>query len=237
MARLGLNIAEIAYLRSFSNTDEPDPLSAVAYAEVGGADGIVCPVKEEWRPVTERDVKMLKEAVKSHFNLQIPATETLVNFAAAVGPDMVTVLPSKGMPKTPGGGLDVVSHMEVLSTMVNVLRAKDIVTSLLIDPVIQQVKAADKAGADYVEFHLGSYSAAPGLNERTEILEAVTVQATAASKIGLGVAAGYGITFQNVAEIAAIDRIEEINVGHALISRGLWIGLEAAVRDMVALVH
>jgi pyridoxine 5-phosphate synthase len=237
MARLGVNIEAVAYLRSQSNLHLPDPLSAVGYAEIGGADGIVCPIHETLNPVTERDVRILKEAVKTHFNLQVPATEKMVSLAVNVAPDMITLLPSKTIKRTPGGGLDVAANMEAVAPLVKTIREKDIVVSLLVEPVIQQVKAADKTGADYVEIHLGRYAAAPGLNERTEILEAVTMQAIAASKLGLGVAAGRGINFQNVAEIAAIERIEEINIGQALIARALWVGLEAAVRDMVALVH
>lgn len=237
MARLGVNIESIAVLRELSGGSVPDPVSGVVYAEVGGCDGIVCPLKEDLRPVTERDVQMLKEMVKTHLNLRIPPEERMVTLALSVSPDMVTLVPGKKPGATTGGGLDVLGHAEQLSQVVRDIRAQDIVVSLSIEPIIHQVKAAAKVGADYVELHCGQYAKAEDLNERADILENISSMALAASKIGMGVAAGCGLNYQNVSEIAAIENIEEINIGHAIVSRSLWMGLEAAVRDMVALVH
>lgn len=237
MARLGINIESIAGLRELSTGSVPDPVSAAVYAEMGGCDGIVCPLKEDLRPIRERDVQLLKEMVKTHFNLRIPPMEKLVTLTLSVSPDMVTLVPGKKPVATTGGGLDVLGHAEQLMKVVQDIRSQDIVVSLLIEPIIQQVKAAAKVGVDYVELHCGQYAKAEDLNERADILENLSSVALAASKIGMGVAAGYGLNYQNVSDIAAIEKIEEINVGHAIVARSLWMGMEAAVRDMVALVH
>lgn len=237
MARLGVNVELVAALRELGGNVDSDPVTAAVFAEVGGSDGIVCRLKEELRPLTERDVRMLKEVVKTHLNLQIPPTDRMITLAFTVTPDMVTLIPGKKPGSTQGGGLDVLGHGEKLSKIVNEIRAQEIVVSLLVEPVIHQVKAAAKVGADYVEFHLGRYAVAEDLNERADFLENISSVALAASKMGLGVAASRGLNYQNVIEISTIEKIEEINIGSAIVSRALWLGMEQAVRDMVALVH
>lgn len=237
MARLGVNVELVAALRELGGSVDSDPVTAAVFAEVAGSDGIVCRLKEELRPLTERDVRMLKEVVKTHLNLQIPPTDRMITLAFTVTPDMVTLIPGKKPGSTQGGGLDVLGHGEKLSKIVKEIRAQEIVVSLLVEPVIHQVKAAAKVGADYIEFHLGRYAVAEDLNERADFLENISSVALAASKMGLGVAASRGLNYQNVIEISAIERIEEINIGSAIVSRALWMGMEQAVRDMVALVH
>jgi len=237
MARLGVNISEIAELRSDINITEPDPVSAAVFAEVGGADGIVCPLREELTPITERDVRILREMVKTHLTLQIPPIESLIMLALSVTPDMVTLIPGKKPGSTQGGGLDVLGHEQEIGRIVNDIRAQDIIVSLQVEPVIHQVKSAVKVGADYVELHSGGYAKAEDLNERLDLLEGISSVALAASKMGVGVAAGRGLNYTNVIDIANIEAIEEINIGHAIVTRALWVGMETAVRDMVALVH
>lgn len=237
MARLGVNVSGIAELRSLVGQNDPDPVSAALYAEVGGADGIVCRVREDLRPITDRDLRILRDVVKTHLNLQIPPTEKMITTALSHSPDMITLIPGKKPGSTQGGGLDVLGHQTELARLVHDIRSQDVVVSLLVEPIIHQVKAAAKCGADFIELHLGRYSASEDQNERSDILENVGSVALAASKLELGVAASRGLTYANIPDIAAIESIEEINVGHALISRSLWLGFEQAVRDMVALVH
>lgn len=237
MARLGINVNYIAALRGMGKASDPDPVAAAVFAEVGGADGIVCPLREELRPLTERDVQLLKEVVKTHLNLQIPPTEKMIALALRISPDMVTLVPGKKPGSTQGGGLDVLGHGEKFTNVVREIRANDIVVSLLVEPIIHQVKAAAKVDADYVEIHMGRYAAAEDLNERVDLLENISSMALAASKLGLGVAASRGLNYNNVSEISAIAKIEEINIGYAIIARSLWLGMENAVRDMVALMH
>jgi pyridoxine 5-phosphate synthase len=237
MARLGVKIEHIAAIRERGILGDPDPVSAAVYAEMGGADGIVCTLHEEMKLLTERDIRLLKEIVKTHFTLQIPPFDKLIAFALSITPDMITLVPGKKPGTTQGGGLDVLGQGNVLARIIQDLRAQDIVVSLLIEPIIHKVKAAAKIGTDYVEFHMGQYSAAEDLNERADHLENTASVAMAARKIGLGVSASRGLNYQNVTDVAAIQYIEEINIGHAIISRAMWLGLETAVRDMAALVH
>ncbi len=237
MARLGVNIRPVAILRDSGRSTIPDPITAASLAEIGGADGIVCPLNEEFRPVSERDARMLREIVKTHLTIQIPPVDSLINLALSIGPDMITLVPGKKPGTTKGGGLDVLGHAKVLAKIIKDIRTREIVASILIDPIIQQVKAAASIEADFVELHMGRYAAAEDFNEISDILENTSSVALAASKIGLGVSAGRGLNYQNVGDIASIEKIEEINIGHSIISRAILIGMENAVRDMVALVH
>ena len=237
MARLGVNIEQITLIRLREKRSEPDPVQAALFVELAGADGIVCPVRPEFQLLTERDVRLLKEVVKTHFNLQIPPLKNMLTFALSVVPDMITIYPGKKPGSTQGGGLDVLGRMEELTRIVHDIRGRDVVVSLLIEPIIHQVKAAAKVGADYVEFHLGHYAQIESLDERIDMLENINSVSLAASKIGLGVVAGHGLNYINVSEIAALEKIEEINIGQAIVARALWVGMEQAVRDMIALVH
>jgi pyridoxine 5-phosphate synthase len=237
MARLGVNVDSIAALREVNGVVDSDPVTAAIYAEVGSADGIVCSLKEELKPITERDAQILKKVVKTHFNIQVLPVEAMINQVLTISPDMVTFMPGEKPGSTPGGGLDVLGQGTKLAKLIEDIRAHDIVVSLFVEPMIHQIKAAAKAGADYIELHLGKYSNAEDLNERADQLENIGSVALAASKLGLGVAASQGLDYSNVSAIREIASIEEINVGEAIVGRALWIGMEAAVRDMVALVH
>ncbi|MBN1779520.1 pyridoxine 5'-phosphate synthase [bacterium] len=236
MARLGVNIEAIAMIRE-SGVTGADPLTIAILSELGGADGIVCPLREGLSVVSERDLLLLKEVVKTHLNVQIPPEEEMIRKALSVGADMVTLIPGKKPGSTPGGGLDILGQGERLAKTIQDFRSQDVVISVCIEPNIHQVKAAMKIGADYVELHLGMYAAAEDLNERNDQIENLGSVAIAAQKLGLGVSAAHGIDYQNVMAVAGIEALEEINVGHAIVSRALSIGMEAAVRDMVALVH
>lgn len=237
MARLGVNINPIATMRGVNTMGSPDPLNALVYAEVGGADGIVCRLGEEFGPLTERDIRVLKQAVKTHLNIQIPPTDKMVALMLDVAPDMVTLVPGKKPGSTEGGGLDVLGHAHDIGDLVQSIREKEIVVSLFIEPAIQHVKAAAKVGADYVELLAGPFVQAEDLNERADQKEAIASVALAASKLELGVAVSQGLDYQNVSDIAAISAVEEINVGTAIAARALWVGFENAVRDMAALVR
>lgn len=237
MARLGIDVSDVAILRETEKSVVPEPVTAAIYAEMGGADGIVCTVQETLQPVTERDVQMLKEMVKTHLNLYLPPSEKAINLGLSVSPDMITLIPGKKPGSTPGGGLDVMGREAELSRIIQDIRAQNIVVSLLIEPVVHQIKSAAKIGADYVELHMGGYAAAADLNERADYIENISSLAVAASKLGLGVSASQKLDYYNVSDIAQIQQIEEINIGHAVMSRALWMGMEQAVRDMVALVH
>lgn len=236
MARLGVNLEAIAILRE-NGVENADPLTTAMLAELGGADGIVCPLRREWLYMKERDLQLLKEVVKTHLNIQTPVEEQLINTVLSIHPDMITLIPGDKPGSTAGGGLDVLGQGSKLAKWVQDLRHQDIVISILVEPNIHQIKAAAKIGVDYAELHLGLFAKASDLNERNDHLENIRGVALAAQKLGLGVAAGQQADYQNVMAISAIDAIEEINVGRAIVNRALSIGMESAVRDMVAMVH
>jgi pyridoxine 5-phosphate synthase len=169
--------------------------------------------------------------------VQTPPDETLISAVLSVGPDMITLIPGKKPGSTPGGGLDILGQGGNLVKFIEELRSQNVVISMLIEPNIHQIKAAAKMGVDYIELHLGSYAKTDDLNERNDQLENLNSVALAAQKLGLGVAASQSLDYQNVTAVSAMSAIEEINVGRAIISRALNIGMESAVRDMMSLVH
>lgn len=238
MARLALNLEGIAWLREKSTSAEPDPVTAAVLAEMGGVDGIVCPLHEEQSVLTKRDARVLKETVKSHLNIQIPATEELIGFAISLLPDMVTFIPNA--PKdivNANQAIDLLSHTTQLSEPIMEMRKENIVTCVLIEPDVHQVKAASKLGVDYIELHLGKLISMEDDNQRNDFLVNIAQVTTVAAKLDLGIAAGYGIDYYNAEEIAKIDLIEEFNVGYAIIAKSISIGMENAVRDMLAVVR
>lgn len=237
MIRLGINIDHIATIREARKGREPDPIAAAILAEMAGADGIVCHLREDRRHIKDRDLNILRQVVKTHLNLEMAATEEIVNKAISVLPDMVTLVPERRQELTTEGGLDVVSNASHLEEVISTLRANNIVVSLFIDPDIYQIKAAARLGADYIEIHTGIYANAEDLNKVVEELEKIRSMAIAAAKLGLGVSAGHGLNYQNVIEIAKIEQIEELNIGHSIIARAALVGMEKAVRDMLAIIR
>lgn len=237
MARLGINVEHIAWVRNKAASKEPDPVASAVYIEVGGADGVVCPLREDLQPLTEKDAQLLKATVKTHLNFQVLPVENMVQLALSIGPDMITLVPGqKPGILTSGGGLDVVAHINELAPLVHKIRSQGVVISLMIEPNVHQMKAAAKIGADYIELNISQYAKAADMNERSDQLANIFNIATAGQKLGLGVAASGGLNFQNIADIAEITAIEEVNIGHAIFSRALWVGMEQAVRDMIALI-
>ncbi len=237
MIRLGVNIDHIATIREARRGREPDPVSAAILAEMAGADGIVCHLREDRRHIKDRDLSILRKVVKTHLNLEMAPTDEMVNKAIATLPDMVTLVPEKRQELTTEGGLDVSANATHLEEVISTLRANNIVISIFVDPDIYQIKAAARAGADYVEIHTGNYANAEELNKVVEELEKIRSMSMAAAKLGLGVSAGHGLNYQNVTEIAKIEHIEELNIGHSIISRAALVGMEKAVRDMIAKIR
>ena len=237
MVRLGVNVDHIATIREARRGREPDPVAAAILAEMAGADGIVCHLREDRRHIKDRDLSVLRQVVKTHLNLEMAATEEMVNKAVSVLPDMVTLVPERRQELTTEGGLDVAANATYLEEVISTLRVNNIVVSLFIDPDIYQIKTAARIGADYIELHTGLYANAEDLNKVVEELEKIRSMAMAAAKLGLGISAGHGLNYQNVIEIVKIEQIEELNIGHSIISRAALMGMEKAVRDMLALIR
>ena len=237
MTRLGVNIDHAATVREARKTNEPDPVQAAFLADLGGADGIVCHLREDRRHIQDRDLDILRRSVTSHLNLEMAAIDTMVEIALKVKPDMVTLVPEKREEVTTEGGLDVRSGVGRITSVVSTLKGAGIVVSLFIDPDMTQIKEAAKIGADYVELHTGSYAEAKqGVDEAIE-LEKLERGAQAAARLGLGVSAGHGLTYHNVQAIAAILEVEELNIGHSIVSRAIMVGMERATSDMVELIR
>lgn len=236
MVRLGVNVDHVATVREARKDRQPDPVAAAMVAEMAGADGIVCHLREDRRHIKDKDLYLLKEMVKTHLNLEMAATDQMVKIALEVVPDMVTLVPERREEITTEGGLDVLKNQEYLEETVATLQNHNIIVSLFINPDIQQIKAAARVRADYVELHTGAYAHAENLNMISDELEKLRAMASAAAKLRLGVSAGHGLNYQNVREVAAIPEIEELNIGHSIVARAILVGMERAVRDMLALM-
>ena len=235
--KLGVNIDHVATVREARKINEPDPVTAAAIAEMAGADGIVCHLREDRRHLSDRDLRLLRETVKSHLNLEMAATDEMVGIACDVKPDMVTLVPEKRTEVTTEGGLDVVNNIDLIKKSVAKLRASNIIVSLFIDPELELIQASVKSGADYVELHTGKYAEAKDANMQEEELSTLQSMAFAATKLGLSVSAGHGLNYYNVRSVAGLDKIEELNIGHSIIGRALFSGLDLAVRDMKKLIN
>lgn len=235
--RLGVNIDHVATVRQARRIDYPDPVEAALMAETAGADQITVHLREDRRHIQDRDVEVLRRVVKTELNLEMAATQEMTNLALGFSPDTATLVPERREEITTEGGLDVFGAKEGLARTVRVLAEAGIRVSAFIDPDLDQVRASHKAGVHAVELHTGRYAEARSYSERSEELGRIQDAAKAAAKLGLGVAAGHGLNYQNVAPVARIGEIIELNIGHALIGRAIISGLDRAVRDMLALMH
>ena len=233
--KLHVNIDHVATLRQARGTRYPDPVWAAALCELGGADGITVHLREDRRHIQDRDVKILRETVRSVLNLEMAATDEMIGIALEFRPDIVTLVPEKRAERTTEGGLDVVGQQSAIERAVKQLTDGGIPVSLFIDPTRAAVEASHAVGAPRIELHTGDYCAASAAAQAREIERLVTAAADGL-RLGLHVAAGHGLDFPNVGAVAAIDGIEELNIGHAIIARAVFSGLETAVRDMVAAV-
>lgn len=237
MARLGVNIDHVATLRNARGGSEPDPVAAAALAELAGADGITIHLREDRRHIRDRDLQLLRQTIQTRLNLEMAATEEMVGIALSVKPESCTLVPEKRAELTTEGGLDVRIHQEALKPFIERLQAAGIIVSLFIDPDPDQIKAANKAGADYIEIHTGSYAEAENWIEEKQELIKIENAVKLAKKLDLGVNAGHGLDYVNIKKVAAIGGIEEFNIGHSIMSRAILVGLDRAVRDMSELVR
>jgi pyridoxine 5-phosphate synthase len=232
MPRLCLCVNQVAQLRNLNRKKEPDPLQVAMAAELAGIDGIVVQLREDRADISDRDLRVLKEVVKSHLNLAIPLHEETVKKALQLLPDMVTLLPVLGANEGEEVSLDVEANLDYFEEVAAALRAHNIVVAALVAVDPAQIRAAARAGADYIQFNTTSLAAVEDLGTLTEQLERLRAAAAAANKLGLGVAAGRGLGYQNLRDIAAIPLIEEINIGRAILARAMLVGVERAITIM-----
>jgi pyridoxine 5-phosphate synthase len=236
VAKLGVNIDHVATIRQARGGSEPDPIAAAAIAELAGADGITIHLREDRRHIQDRDLKLLRQTVGTKLNLEMAATDEMIEIALTVKPDMCTLVPEKRQELTTEGGLDVRLHAQTIEKAIGRLQDGGILVSIFIDPNADQIKAAGKIGADYVEIHTGSFADAEDLKTEEQELIKIENAIKLAAKLGLGVNAGHGLNYTNIKKVAALGGVEEYNIGHSIISKAVMVGLDRAVRDMVDLI-
>ena len=236
MANLGVNIDHVATIRQARGGAEPDPVAAAVLAELGGADGITIHLREDRRHIQDRDLRILRQTVSTKLNLEMAATDEMVRIALEVRPEMCTLVPEKRQELTTEGGLDVRFNLEVVTEAVDRLQDGGIIVSLFVDPDPDQIKAANKADADCIEIHTGTFAEARRWQEQEQELLKIENAVRLAKKLGMGVNAGHGLNYTNIKKVTAIGGIEEFNIGHSIISRALLVGLERAVKEMVELI-
>ncbi len=242
MPKLGVNIDHVATIREARKIREPDPVAAATLCELAGAHGITVHLREDRRHMQERDVRLLRQTVTTHLNLEMAPSPEMLQFAIDVLPDMVTLVPEKREELTTEGGLDVMAKIDDITKMVNSLHKHDVSVSLFIDPELHQVKAAVRTGARFIELHTGAYARAydfgegEGADWEEELVKLDNI-AQVAQRSGLMVNAGHGLNYRNVTPVAEIKGLWELNIGHSIIGRAVMVGFDRAVRDMLDLIR
>lgn len=232
MPTLGVNIDHVATIRQARRTVEPDPVAAAVLAELGGADGITVHLREDRRHIQDRDVHVLRQTVRTHLNLEMAATPEMVAIALEVRPDYVTLVPERREEVTTEGGLDILGQCDRMQQVVQELQSAAIPVSLFIDPETAQLEAAAKTGAQFIELHTGRYAEAQNAQVQAKELHALEQGCITALDLGLRVNAGHGLTYWNIQPVAQLPGMEELNIGHTIISRAVLVGIERAVREM-----
>lgn len=233
---LGVNIDHIATIRNARGTHYPDPVHAADIAERAGADGITVHLREDRRHINDRDVRILKETINTRLNLEMAVTDEMLKIACEVKPTFCCLVPEKREELTTEGGLDVVSGLNNISHACKVLHESGITVSLFIDADKAQIDAAKQTGAEYIEIHTGQYAEATTEAQQILELERLKEGISYAHGLGLKVNAGHGLHYHNVKPIAAIEELIELNIGHAIIARAAFDGLDKAVKDMRSLM-
>ena len=237
MTRLAINVDHVATVRQARLGAEPDPVTAAAIAELAGAQGIVVHLREDRRHIQDRDVEVLKRTVKTRLNLEMAATREIVQIALKLVPDMVTLVPEKRQELTTEGGLDVIVHEDALAGVIKLFHEADMAVSLFINADPKQIKTAHRLHADFVELHTGTFAEAKAFTARQDEFERLVDAAKLTKKLGMGVHAGHGVDYRNILWLREIEEIEEFSIGHAVIARAVLVGLDQAVREMIALIN
>jgi pyridoxine 5-phosphate synthase len=227
--RLYINIDHVATLRQARRGHEPDPVEAASVCETAGADGITAHLREDRRHMQDADIEKLKKSVRTYFNLEMACVAEMLELARRLRPEQVTLVPERREEITTEGGLDITSDPNRIRNAVEALSGAGIRVSLFIDPTRVAVEQSKKLGVPAIELHTGTYSHQP---DSEAALDALRDSARRAADLGLAVHAGHGLNLQNVAAVAAIPEIEELNIGHSIISRAIFVGLDRAVREM-----
>jgi len=237
MLKLGVNIDHVATLRQARRGNEPDPIFAAVLSELSGVDSIVVHLREDRRHINDRDLRILRQINKTRLNLEMSINKEIVDIACNIRPDQSTLVPEKRQEITTEGGLDIVSNKKKIKEVIKRLKSKGIVASLFIDPDKKQIDSAKEVKADFIELHTGRYAEAKNEQGVYRELKAIIDSTKYAIKLGLRVNAGHGLNYYNVKPIASISGIEELNIGHSIISRAVFVGLAQAIREMRDLIN
>ncbi|QQR80772.1 MAG: pyridoxine 5'-phosphate synthase [Deltaproteobacteria bacterium] len=236
MAKLGVNIDHVATLRQARGTKYPDPLSAALIAEKGGADQITVHLREDRRHIQDFDVRLLRKTVQTELNLEMALSKEIVTFALDIKPNLVTLVPEKRKELTTEGGLDVKKHRKALADLVPSFQKAGIRVSLFINPDVEDVILSHELKVDAIEIHTGAYAEQNRDEDRARELERIRMAAKKGKELDLWVAAGHGLHYTNTQAVTQIKEIVEFNIGHSIIARAVFVGLEQAVREMKALL-
>lgn len=235
--RLCINIDHVATLRQARLEREPDPILAAGICELAGADGIVAHLREDRRHIIDRDIEILNRTVNTKLDLEMAATDEMVKIACVIKPQMVTLVPEKRQELTTEGGLDLAAMELKLSPAIDKLQENGIKVSLFIEPHPDAVDMALELGADMVEIHTGKYALIKEYNDRVVELDKIRQTARAGKELGLGVNAGHGLNYLNIIPIANMEDIDEVSIGHSIISRAVFVGLHQAVSEMLTIIR
>lgn len=237
MIKLAVNVDHVATLREARGISEPDPVLAAGICELAGAEGIVVHLREDRRHIQDRDVRLLRQTIQTKLNLEMGAAREIINFAVDIKPDMVTLVPEKRKELTTEGGLNVAGQKKKLKAVISQMADAEIPVSLFIDPDSRQIGAAVEVGATFVEIHTGRYSDATSEEEIDQEFGLIATAAEEAYEAGLRVNAGHGLNYVNTRRIAALETIEELSIGHAIMARAVFVGVDQAVREMLDLMR
>lgn len=232
MTKLHVNVDHVATLRQARGVNYPDPIPAASICEMAGAAGITIHLREDRRHIVDRDVDLMRKIVTTVLNLEMAATDEMISIAQTIRPDICTIVPEKREERTTEGGLAVASDVKNMTAAVNELQEAGIRVSLFIDPTKEEIKASKETGAEMIELHTGDFCEAP-FSQRDHEFNRIADGAKYAADLGLTVAAGHGLHYHNVANISKLPEIVELNIGHSIISRAVFVGLEQAVRQML----
>ncbi|MGB5847279.1 MAG: pyridoxine 5'-phosphate synthase [Ignavibacteriaceae bacterium] len=234
--RLTLNVDHIATLRNARGEDQPDPVTTALIAEEAGVDGVVVHLREDRRHITERDVRLLRELVKTKLDLEMAANEEIIKIACDVGPDLATLVPEKRQELTTEGGLNVIDNISLVKDTIIELHNSDIEVSLFIEPELTQIDTAAEIDADIIELHTGIFTNAVSEEEQFDELDRIRAAVIHAKKLGLGVNAGHGLNYQNIKIFREVPDIDEVSIGHSIIARAVTVGIKEAVQEMIRLI-
>jgi pyridoxine 5-phosphate synthase len=236
MARLSVNVDHVATVRQARGISEPDPVLAAGTAELAGAEGIICHLREDRRHIHDRDVALLRQTVKTKLNLEMAAVPEMINIARRIKPDLVTLVPERREELTTEGGLDVKSNPDRYKKVITQLKERGVHVSLFLDPDPAQIDIGHRIGANIVEIHTGHYSEAKKESDAEKQFDRIAKAVDVAFSRKLGISAGHGLNYVNIKRFRSLPRIDEYSIGHSIVTRAIFVGFDRAVREMVDLI-